>query len=273
MRPDLPGIGPLLRSPAVLEATKRGRPWLLALDYDGTLAPFRPERDQAYPYEQARDILRRLPTSGPCRFLIVSGRECGSVSKLLGVTPPPEIWGCHGLQRLTPGGGLWTAPLTPAQLMALSAARESVAGTPALEPKPCSVALHWRGASLKRRTFLETEVRPLWESLAREGGMELHAFDGGIELRPPGLGKGAAMQALARENPDAAIFYLGDDATDEDAFKALGDRGVGVLVRAEPRPTAAAYRITPPEELIRFLEAFAPAGGQKNGRYDGKAQG
>lgn len=266
MRPGLPGIAPLLRSPAVIEATRLGRPWILALDYDGTLAPFRTERDQAYPYEQAQEILLRLPTSGPGRFLIVSGRECGSVSMLLGVSPPPEIWGCHGMQRLMPGGRLWTAPLDPVQLAALSTARGSVADASAVEPKPCSVALHWRGASPEHRAFLETVVKPFWESLARESRLELHAFDGGIELRPPGLGKGAAIRMLARENPDAVIFYLGDDATDEDAFKALGDRGVGVLVRAEPRPTAAAYRITPPEELVRFLEAFAPDDGPAKGR-------
>ncbi len=166
---------------------------------------------------------------------------------------------------------MWTASLDQAQKQGLAAARASVDDPSAIEVKACSVALHWRGVSQERKSFFEREVRPLWESLAREGGLELHAFDGGIELRPPGLGKGAAMQALARENPEAVIFYLGDDATDEDAFKALGDSGVGVLVRAEPRPTAAAYHIAAPEELVRFLEAFAPSDGPTDGRDNGKA--
>jgi trehalose-6-phosphatase len=82
----------------------------------------------------------------------------------------------------------------------------------------------------------------------------LLGFDGGVELRPEGQGKAMVVRTVLDElGPGASIAYLGDDRTDEDAFGALADRGLAVLVRSEPRPTNAAAWIRPPEELRRFL--------------------
>ena len=70
------------------------------------------------------------------------------------------------------------------------------------------------------------------------------------------------MHAILGEMPrDAATAYLGDDLTDEDAFKAIGNRGLAVLVRAEHRPTAAHVWIRPPQELLAFLTQWQAACG------------
>jgi trehalose-6-phosphatase len=55
------------------------------------------------------------------------------------------------------------------------------------------------------------------------------------------------------------VAYLGDDRTDEDAFKALAGRGLAVLVREELRPTAAAVWLRPPVELLDFLQRWMTA--------------
>jgi len=52
-------------------------------------------------------------------------------------------------------------------------------------------------------------------------------------------------------------LYLGDDLTDEDAFKALAGRGVGIVIRDEPRPTSAQYALESPAEAGAFLEQLA----------------
>jgi trehalose-6-phosphatase len=66
--------------------------------------------------------------------------------------------------------------------------------------------------------------------------MELLEFDGGIEMRMPGRDKGDAVRTILDEiGPEAPVAYLGDDATDERAFLALGTRGLSVLVRPESR--------------------------------------
>ena len=87
-------------------------------------------------------------------------------------------------------------------------------------------------------------------------------FDGGVEILAPAANKGNAIQSIIEgHDPEAAIAYLGDDQTDEDAFQALKGRGLSILVRSEPRPTAADLRLQPPEELIEFLHNWLLACG------------
>src|SRR5690606_31080993 len=96
-----------------------------------------------------------------------------------------------------------------------------------------------------------------WEAIASASGLLLDDFDGGVELKAAGINKGFAVQVLLGETPHTVpVAYLGDDKTDEDAFIELADRGLGVLVRAEARPTAASVWLRPPEELLDFLERW-----------------
>jgi hypothetical protein len=89
--------------------------------------------------------------------------------------------------------------------------------------------------------------------------MQLLRFDGGLELRA-GRNKGdAVLQVLAELQSDSPIAYLGDDATDEDAFQTLGDRGLGVLVRRQWAPSAAHLWLRPPADLLIFLAAWLDA--------------
>ena len=82
-------------------------------------------------------------------------------------------------------------------------------------------------------------------------------FDGGVEIRVSNTDKGYAVKSiLGASSPDAAVAYLGDDLTDEDAFQALKDRGLRVLVRPQHRPTAADLWLKPPEELGEFLHQW-----------------
>lgn len=253
---DLPGLSQLIADPLLAAVLAGGGGGLLLLDYDGTLAPFRTDRDQAVPYPGVVDILCRLPR----RFAVVSGRMAGEVEEFLRPAIPLEILGCHGVERLSPGSGPQTPVLEPrwekalGQAMAMALIR---APARAVERKSVSVALHWRGMEPWERQMLGQWIGPRWAELAKEAGLVLHSFDGGLELRPPGWDKGRAVRRLRRENPGAVLVYLGDDHTDEDAFEALGAGGLGVLVRADWRPTAARYRITPPEELRRFLRLWA----------------
>lgn len=85
-----------------------------------------------------------------------------------------------------------------------------------------------------------------------------------LEFRPPGgWDKGRAVRWLKERaearggEPLAGVLYIGDDATDEDAFAALGRGDVGVLVAESPRSTRARFWVRGPEEVARFLEALA----------------
>ena len=116
--------------------------------------------------------------------------------------------------------------------------------------------------SLEERTNIENKIRTLFAPLVEGYGLHLLPFDGGIELRASGKTKGVAVTAiLAEMGDDFAAAYLGDDQTDENAFRAIKGRGVSVLVRPEPRPTMADLWLRPPDELGRFLRDWLVACG------------
>ena len=94
----------------------------LLLDYDGTLAPFRVRRDRALPYKGVAEVLGRLVAGRSTRVVGVSGRSAREVAGLLGLARPPEIWGSHGAERLSPGGVYRPPRLGEAQRRSLATA-------------------------------------------------------------------------------------------------------------------------------------------------------
>jgi len=236
---------------------------LLLLDYDGTLAPFRQERDQAFPYPGIAEVLQELIRDGRTRVVIISGRDTSETIPLLGLHPFPEVWGLHGMQRRTPDGRVEMLRLEEGYLDALSDADRWL-GYQQLrhtaEFKTGSIAVHWRGLSDWEVEELRGRVLLGWKPIAQDAEMELLDFDGGIELRPPEADKGDVVRLLLGEvGPGTPAAYLGDDATDEHAFQAIRGHGLSVLVRPRWRHTAAQSWIKPPEELLNFLNRWLDA--------------
>lgn len=231
----------------------------LLLDYDGTLAPFTVARDEAVPYAGIRPRLEAIVNAGQTRVVIISGRAAAEVSALLALRVGVEVWGSHGWERRLSNGEDRSGEPPRAQREAVAQALAQARQVPPaqLERKPFSLALHWRGMDETARAALAAPIRQAWRSLADSATLELHEFDGGMELRIPGRDKGYAVRTLAEElGPDSAMAYLGDDRTDEDAFRAIAPLGLGVLVRETLRPTAARLWLQPPDELIWFLDQW-----------------
>jgi len=229
----------------------------LLLDYDGTLAPFTTDRQHAYPYPFVPGLLKRIKQTGHTRVVLISGRAAHEVKELLGLDPAPEIWGAHGLERLLPSGEYRLAEIPAETSRRLEQAhamldREGLCGI--AELKPSGIALHWRGREAGAVEKIRAAAQRAWQPLLRHQDLLVREFDGGIELRIRGRDKGDAARTIAAEMGEgAAIAYLGDDLTDEDAFCALAGRGLTILVRSEARETAAALWLKPPEELTDFL--------------------
>ena len=189
---------------------------LLLLDYDGTLAPFHQERDQAFPYPGIAEVLQEIIRGGHARVVIISGRDTSETIPLLGLHPFPEVWGLHGMQRRTPDGRVEMLRLEEGYLDALSDADRWL-GYQQLrhtaEFKTGSIAVHWRGLSEWEIEELRGRVLLGWKPIAQDAGMELLDFDGGIELRPPEADKGDVVRLLLGEvGPGTPAAYLGDDA-------------------------------------------------------------
>ncbi len=233
---------------------------LLMLDYDGTLAPFRKDRDHAYPYPGISQILQEIVRIGRTRVVIVSGRDAQDVIPLLGIDPHPEVWGLHGRQRLEPRGKAHLPPLDELTTEGLAAADswlfyQNLQHT--AEFKTGSIAVHWRALDECEVETVRARVLLGWTAIAKRAGLDLLEFDGGLEIRPAGANKGDAVRTiLAEMNPQTPAAYLGDDVTDEHAFRAMNGRGVSILVRPRWRTTTAQLWLRPPDEVLELLEGW-----------------
>ncbi len=234
----------------------------LVLDYDGTLAPFHEDPGQAYPYPGVPEMLDQIMKAAGTRLIIITGRWIKDLMPLLRLHGRPEIWGSHGIERLKTDGSYEIAPMDEDALDGLVRANEWVeqAGlSERSEEKPGCLAIHWRGLDDKKMERIKKMVEPKWSLIAEGAGLSLKEFDGGLELRVPARDKGDAVKTVIEEmGRDAIIAYLGDDFTDEDAFRVIKGHGLGVLVRKTLRPTAADVWLKPPDELFNFLSLWLP---------------
>jgi len=235
---------------------------VLLLDYDGTLAPFSVDRQEAVPYAGLETILQQIADTGRTRLVIVTGRDAREIPALLRLQPSPEVWGAHGLQRLKTDRSCEMPDIAAGVEQALDQAKgwlRDLGLEDSGEIKPGSIAVHWRALEEAEASKLRGRVLLGWFPIAERGSLRLLEFDGGVEMRMPDQDKGHAVQTIIKETAGAPIAYLGDDATDEHAFQALDPVGLTVLVRPTQRRTSAQAWLKPPDELIEFLSRWLEA--------------
>ncbi len=266
MTPTLSGINDLNNFWKQLRESSRS---CLMLDYDGTLAPFRVERDLATPYNGVRSLLQDIITTNHTRLILISGRPAVEVFNLLGADINVEIWGCHGGERRLADGRSDSMKISPAITRALEQAAawaDQQGLSSVLERKPLSIAFHNRGIHNNIKDKITGRFFAGWKQFEGKD-ISLQQFDGGLELRYRGIDKGTAVRKiLSGLHAGTVTAYLGDDRTDEDAFTALQGKGLSVLVRSAYRSTKATHWLRPPDELLVFLHLWYSAiKGEENG--------
>lgn len=239
----------------------RGRV-LVALDFDGVLAPLVDEPSAARPLPAAVEALQRLVATTD--VALVSGRD---LDDLRACASPPEgvvLVGGHGTQSSLDGlgGGQRLDAQESALLQRLGAALDEIAAGHEgvhVERKPMSAVLHTRRAS---RADAEAATSAALAGPATWPGV--HALRGKevVELGAVQLGKGAGLLRLrerlsAQGEPVAAVLFAGDDVTDENAFAALSPADGDVTVKVGEGPTAAALRVADPAGVAAVLHALA----------------
>lgn len=234
----------------------RDRGLAIFLDYDGTLTPIVSRPDEAVLPNVSRQILHRLAAKTP--VAILSGRELKDVRQRVGIDGIIYA-GSHGFDIAGPRGlrRQEAREFLPALDEAEKELREKLDGIAgALVERKCfSIAAHYRNVNESDFPRLEggvSEIATRHRELRRIDGKKVY------ELLPKtDWDKGKAvlwlLKHLGLERPDARPIYIGDDRTDEDAFRALERRGIGILVSEEPKPTAASYSLGNPSEVERFL--------------------
>ncbi|MCB2072453.1 MAG: trehalose-phosphatase [Novosphingobium sp.] len=225
----------------------------LFLDFDGTLVEIAPAPDAIVVDPALPALLEGLAEKLEGRLAVVSGRSLADVSRYLG-TERIAMAGSHGAELRRPGSTeneSLASPIPPdaeIELNRFASTRDGVL----VEPKPFSVALHYR-----LMPEAEGEALALAGSLARALNLNVKRGKMVVELLTPGYDKGSVV-AKFMEMPvfgGSRPIFLGDDITDEDAFtKVLEHEGGGVLVGPE-RDTAARWRLPGVAEVHAWLKA------------------
>jgi trehalose 6-phosphate phosphatase len=195
---------------------------LVALDFDGTLAPIVARPEDARPADGTLPVLRRL-AAALGQVAVISGRPAPEVVQLGGLDQVPglRVLGHYGLQAWQDGSLLSPEP-EPGVEQARHRLPELLADAPEgvyVEDKHHSVAVHTRPARDPQQA-LDDLTPALWE-LAAATGLEAVPGKYVLELRPPGVDKGTALRELIRDVAATTVFYVGDDVGDLPAFRLV----------------------------------------------------
>lgn len=253
--------------PLALEHTKemgerlRGKKVVVLLDYDGTLTPIVERPELAKLSKEMRQALSDL--AGKCTLAIISGRDLSDVQDLVAIEGVLYA-GSHGFDISGPEGHMeyqQGRAYLPSLDRAERSLRERLKEIPGcqVERKHFAIAVHFRRVDDGQVPAVEAavdEVLAAHEDLRKTGGKKI------FELRPDiEWDKGKAitwiLQQLGLDGKDVLPFYLGDDLTDEDAFRELREKGITILVQDESRPTLAHYAVENPEDVRLFLHMLA----------------
>lgn len=260
----------------------KGKRIVLFLDYDGTLSPIVEDPDHAFMSETMREAVKKAAECFPTA--IISGRSRDKVFEFVGL---PELYyaGSHGMDimgpvksssndhtnsiRSTDKQGKEVNLFQPASgfltmigkvFASLVEATKDIEGVMVENNKFC-VSVHYRNVDEKNWKDVAARVSGIlkeYPQLRLTHGRKV------LEVRPViDWDKGKAVMFLLEslglsKCEDVLPIYIGDDRTDEDAFKVLreGNRGCGILVSSIPKESSAYYSLRDPSEVKEFLNSL-----------------
>ncbi|GHG55426.1 hypothetical protein GCM10011331_22100 [Flavimobilis marinus] len=259
---------------AAVEAfAARGAPLLVATDFDGVLAPLVDDPAASRATAAGQTALDQLAASDGVTLALVSGRHLDALAEVSRAPAGTLLVGSHGAERGVvrsrsprhsasqhlPDVARVPLDLSDAQRTALAALIAGLEGSVAgvdgawVEHKPSAAVLHTRLAAPEDAAAV-TE-----RALEIAAELELAPMQGKdvVEVAVLETSKGKALAALRDELGASAVFYMGDDVTDERAFEALCDDDL--TVKVGPGETAARFRVETPEDAAVVLAAIAAA--------------
>jgi trehalose 6-phosphate phosphatase len=228
---------------------------LVALDFDGVLAPIVEVPSEARPLPGTARAVAGLAELPDTVVALVSGRGLADLGAVSGFAAPVRLVGSHGGEF--DDGAAVLDDDQRARLDALVAElRGLVDGEPgvALEDKPAGVAVHVRNAppDVAARVLAAVQAGP-----AARPGIDATPGKAVLDLSVMRTSKGSALDLLRERVGADAVLFAGDDVTDETALRRLRPGDVGVKVGEGD--TAAEFRVTDPPAVTELLVALLEA--------------
>lgn len=245
------------------ENIKKAENVFLFLDYDGTLAPFHPLPEEAYALENSIEMLKKLSEKEKYKISFVSGRKLSGLQKMLEIENA-NYAGSHGLEVKLNFEDKITYPFQnnkikgkSKELYQKTKEKYELMDKVKLEDKGFGIALHC--SSEEKKKEIESSLKAAFSETAYQVlvGRKL------VELRPEGWEKGKAVKYISEKMKDQfninnnLTVYIGDDRTDEDAFRAI-ESGISIYVKNDDNlDTAAGYYLKDPEDTAKLLMELA----------------
>lgn len=222
---------------------------LVTSDFDGTLAPIVNNPADARPLGEAADALIALAELPRTATALISGRALEVLRALSSMPSTVQLVGSHGAEF----DSGFCHDVDRALLDRITAELRGIAdGRPGVtvETKPASVALHVRNASP------EDGEAALGAARKASAAWDAHATEGKavLEFAVIQTDKGEAIDILRERENASVVVFLGDDVTDEKAFRRL--RGEDLGVKVGPGDTLAGYRVESPEDVATVLKSL-----------------
>ena len=234
----------------------------LFLDCDGTLAPIANTPEEARIPKETKEALTSLSMLQKVKLAIISGRSLTDIKSLVGLSGIIYV-GNHGLEIDGPNiTSQWKATAAYkddlAEIKTKLTKEFTVIPGVFVEDKGLSLCLHYRKADID-----EEKVKGIFNRIidpyVAAGKVSTMLGKKVIEIRPAiGLNKGKIVKWLLKRenlighNEGITAIYIGDDQTDETAFKVLGDSGISVMVGNLPS-SLAKYYLDDTEQVYQFL--------------------
>jgi len=242
---------------AALETLAAAPRLIVALDFDGTLAPFADDPSEVGALPGSWAAVLTLQRAKDTEVVLVSGRPLGSLAAVTHAPAEMALVGSHGVEWRVDGHD--EAALTDdevARVARIGAALDEV-GTRfpgvVIEHKPAGHGVHTRRVSAE----VAAEANAAASRVAHDADADVLERGGKdiVEFAVRHVTKGDAIARLRDLRGADAVFFAGDDVTDEDGFRVLGDGDVGVKVGEGD--TLARYRIADPAALTDVLKQLA----------------
>jgi trehalose 6-phosphate phosphatase len=234
---------------------------LVALDFDGTLAPFADDPGQVGALPGSWAAVLTLDRAADTHVVLVSGRSLGSLERVTEAPPTMSLVGSHGVEWRV--AGQQSDALTDEERAAVDGVGAVLDEVGARHPgvviehKPAGHGVHTRRVSAEAARAADddatTSVTAAYPDVHVRAGKDI------LEFSVRHVTKGDAIARLRTILQADAVVFAGDDTTDEDGFAVLHQDAADLGVKVGPGDTAARYRVADPAALTGVLKALARA--------------